>query len=191
MKLLIVSAPRVGGRILSKWLSLELNHMWIHEPLNIKGKRNSGITIEGALKLLDTKDIVVKCNIGDLETTIPYDELISKVEFDKVITLTREDTFDAAVSLSHAIIIDNYTQPYNMKTNWVDDNLHTVRYHEKNMVRWMNEIKKIKNSLEITYEGVYLNGSDVEKIKEYLNIKEFKYTRLLDKEHRYRNNKLI
>ena len=111
MKLLIVSAPRVGGRILSKWLSLELNHLWIHEPLNIKGKRNSDKTIEGALKLLDTKDIVVKCNIGDLETTIPYHELISKVEFDKVITLTREDTFDAAISLSHAIITDNY-QPY-------------------------------------------------------------------------------
>ena len=51
-----------------------------------------------------------------------------------------------------------------------------------------NFVKEIDNSLQITYEGIYQNKNDIEKVKKYIGINDLKYVDMLDNKNRYRNN---
>lgn len=186
MKILILSAPRVGGRNLSRWLSLELNYLWIHEPFHFH-KESHIKNIRDLEENLNLDNIVVKSNFNDWKDF--YTEGIFCSKFDKIICLTRKDSYDAAVSYAKALETNNFINPYTIEQEWINENSEEIKNHHEHIKKLMEGIIFTKDSLQITYEGVYYERNDIEKIKDFLELKDFKYSNMLNRNGKYRNNK--
>lgn len=187
MKILVVAPPRVGGRIFSWWLSLEIKYMWIHEPFHFH--KESFIKSEDELlKELDSNNILVKVNYGDWNNLFSNENFYKL--FDKIICLTRKNTMDGAISLTYAVINKNFTKRYEIDDTWIKNNLNEIEIQKKVLEDWFSKIKDIPNSLQLTYEGIYYEKEDLNKLKSYLGIDEFKDMNLLNNKLRYRNRKL-
>ena len=188
MKLLIVAPSRVGGRNLSKWLSMELKMPWIHEPFHFH-EQTYIQTIDDLKSCLKNDNILVKVNYGDWKENF-YDSDFFNI-FDKIICLTREDTFEASISFTIAYQTKNFTESYTIKNNWIENNFTEIKLNQTYLDEVTEQTKNIKNSLQITYEGVYVNKNDINRIKEYLDISELKHENLLDYNLRYRKQRML
>ena len=188
MKLLVVAPSRVGGRIFSKWLSMELNLYWIHEPFHYHSESEIK-TFDDLKKTLEKDNIVVKVNYGDWEKNY-YDYDFYNI-FDKIICLTRENIFDSAISYTLALKTKNFTKSYILENNWVENNFTEIKSNENYLRESNDKTKEIKDSLQIIYENVFINQIDLDKIVNYLDMGELKHKNLLDNNLKYRKEKIL
>lgn len=184
MKILIIAPSRTGGRILNKWLSLELKHLFLHEPFHFH-KESFIKTNEDLKKTLENNNIVVKVNYGDWKKMYEDENFFSL--FNKIICLTRKDIYDTAISYTKALQTNNFTNGYNLNEEWIEKNIEEINKNYVYLEKQMLMTKGIKNTLHITYEGVYETGEDINKIKNYLQITELNHLYLLSKNLKYRN----
>jgi hypothetical protein len=181
MRILIISPSRTGGNIFSKWLSFELSYKWVHEPFNINNNLLDKISY-----FMELDNVVMKLN--PFEWRNHYDDKTLYSSFDKIIGLTRNDTLDSAISYTKAIETKNFTKRYNLDEKWIKDNEEEINNNLNYLSNLNNFVKEIDNLLQITYEGIYQNKNDIEKVKKYIGINDLKYVDMLDNKNRYRNN---
>ena len=174
MRILIIALARSGGYQLNEWLSLELEYKRIHEPI----VRN--ISTDG----LD--NIVVKHLIDDYKSdnNLHFD----LKNWDKIIGLTRENTYDNAISQVYAKQKQEWRLAYTITNEWILENENEIKEVEAWFIKSINELKTIKEiELFVTYEGIYNTKEDIQRIKDYIGIKNTKYEHLLDNTNRLRN----
>ena len=181
MRILIISPQRTGGTVFSKWLSFELSYKWLTEPFNI----NSNLHYEISY-LMEVEDVVMKLN--PLEWSYNYIDNQFYSSFDKIIGLTRNDVLDSSISYTKSVETGNFTKRYVVDEKWIEDNKEEIYNNLKELSKINNFVKEIDNSLQITYEGIYQNKNDIEKVKKYIGINDLKYVDMLDNKNRYRNN---
>jgi hypothetical protein len=166
---------RSGGYQLNEWLSMELDCKMIHEPT----KTNQSINGD---------DIIVKCLISEIKNTKNFD----LNNWDKIIGLVRNDTYNTAISQAIAIQKNVWRSEYDVSEEWIDENMEQITYFEnwiKDEMKYINSIKEIE--LMVTYEGIYNTKEDIQKIKDYIGINNTKYEHILDNTNRLRNRSKI
>lgn len=177
MRILIIAIGRTGGHQFSTWLSKELNHTLIHEP-NLSGQSTEG------------NEIVVKylvCDTNDIDN-------IDFSNWDKIIGLVRTDVRECAISMCwvHTNNVQNWHIPYEITNKWISENEIKIKKLEDDInskIKAVNTIKQIQ--LRVTYEGIYNTKEDIQKVKDYIGIKETRYEHLLNSEYRLRTLKPI
>jgi hypothetical protein len=174
MRVLIIANQRSGSTILGQWLSYELNYKYINEP-------------ENPFEINDL-NVVVK----SLYIALPHNinDLIKK--YDKIIGLHREDTFECAISLLYCQENPNtyiYHGIYNVDDKWISERKEKIENLSISIEVTNLKLLSINDILQCTYENIYQEKCDIDLIKNYLNIIEFKHVKMLDSSNRYRNEK--
>jgi hypothetical protein len=172
MKILILSHTRCGSTTLCKWISNELNIELDETPYD-KNTFNS---------IFEKHNIIRKIVI---EEYIPPTNIINK--FDKVICLSRENSIDTAISFINADNKGIWHDTYKITNEWINDNknkiIETVYKYEHLKTRLKNKIL-----FKITYENMYLNKTDVNRVISYLNIENPKHLHMIDNDKKYRKD---
>lgn len=188
MRIAIISHYRSGSTSFCRWLSSELNLPLIIEPYNIDvyWNKNRVNNIESALHL---ENVVVKYLYNQFENEQQLFNVLNS--FDKILLLTRENEIDSAISAVYAEETKKYHNTYFIDTNWINKHNGNIELEIENIKVLKNKINNISNGLHITYENIFVQTTDIIKIKEYIGIELFKneYNYLLDNKRRYRNNK--
>ena len=185
MRLLILTHERSGGMSLLNWLGRELGLNSYHEPFN---------TNPGPADILTMDNIIVKefpHNIKDW-CTISLDEFIST--FDYVIVLTRENTYEAAISSVFAGTKERGTEHahtiYTMNDGWIEKYESDILLKQKELDSKIEILKNIPNGLQITYERIYENTDDIIKISQYVGLQFVVNKDMLNNKYRLRNGKI-
>ena len=171
MRILIIALSRSGGYQLNQWLALELGYKMIHEPIRTK-------------QSIDGDNIVVKYLINEIENRMNIDF----TNWDKIIGLTRMDVGECAISQTKAVQTNEWRNGYDVNNEWINQNkIHIKHFEEQinNRIDCINKIKEIE--LSVTYERIYNTKEDIQRIKDYIGIKNTKYEHLLDSTNRLRN----
>jgi len=171
MRILIIALARSGGYQLNEWLALELGYKMVHEPTWNKLDINEN-------------NIVVKYNIAEIEEATDID----LTKWDKIIGLTRIDTYNTSISQFSAMERKEYRLGYEVSNEWIEKNKTDIEHFQKwieEKVCIVNGIKEIQ--LKVTYEGIYNTKEDIQRIKDYIGITNTKYEHLLDSTNRLRN----
>jgi len=172
MRVLVLSHTRCGSTTLCKWLSKELDVALDERPYDFK-------TFNSTIK---SDNIVIKIVV---EEYYPTKEDINK--FDKIISLIRVNSTEASISFIQSKNINKWHNQYEITDEWINENENEIL----EQIRKYNEMKlrlKEYNVLQTTYEGVYINRSDVNKILKYVNIDSPKYLDMLDYGKKYRKD---
>jgi len=176
MKILIIALERSGGLQLTEWISLEMGYKPIHEPI-LTPQSIEGDNI--VVKYLITEIM----NINDIDLT----------NWDKIIGLIRMDTYETAISQTVAQERKKWHDSYEISDNWIYNNLKLINQSQKNIksnIDYLKGIEEIK--VLVSYESIYNTKEDIQRIKDYIGIKNTKYEYLLNNKNRLRKkNKLI
>ena len=168
MRILIIALMRSGGYQLNEWLAKELGYKMIHEPI----RRNASI---------EENNIVVKYLVNDIQNRTDVD----LENWDKIIGLTREDTMECAKSSVYAEQTKKWHIRYEMINEWIEDNKENIIKRESNIKNEINFIKELNGiKLQVIYERIYNTKEDIQRIKDYIGIKDTKYEYLLDNRNR-------
>lgn len=176
MKILILAHPRSGSTTLSRWLSQEMNFHLVLEPFNPRTP----------MKIPNTEDYVMKELYHHLvDKNIDIENFIN--QFDYVIGLYRKNMKDTLISIFHADKTKKYHTSYTINDEELkkyekeigEENNFFVEYHEN--------IKKFSH-IHVSYENIFDNKDDIEKIKNFLKIEELNFLWMLDNRNRYRKN---
>ena len=172
MKILILSHTRCGSTTLCKWISKELDieldaTHYDFKQFNSVFERNSVIG----------KIVIEEYN--------PSNEVIEK--FDRVICLTRESNVDTAISFINADSNGKWHDVYETTNEWINDNQNKIIEKVSKFEHLRNRLKN-KNLFQITYENMYINKIDVNKVISYLNIENPKHLDMLNYDKKYRKD---
>ena len=195
MRILIIAQPRTGSTVFSRWLSKELNYNWLNEPFNSHDK----IEID---KVYIENNIVCKLIYQENRGEWFYDDRIKSTEhllslsWDSIFILTRNDVYDQSISKVWGDSNQKWHENYQITNNWINQNKTNIEKYFKEL-----ELEKIKiNSFhtnQISYEGIYETGYDLQKVCSMIGINKMNYFEELSLKNRYRgghiikNNKLI
>jgi hypothetical protein len=178
MRVLIISSYRCGGSCLSKWLSLELNIEHIGEPYHeLKTPDESILYKDNILVKFPYRDF---CRLK----THNIQDFISL--FDKTFALTRDDLMassESAIMTLHSKIAQYYT--YFIDDIFLKKNNTEIEKTYNTYKYYYDKIKEL-DILQITYENIFINRTDINILKEYFNIDKFNYLSMLDYSRRYR-----
>jgi len=168
MRIGIIAMSRSGGYNLGQWISCELGYPYKHEPYI------AGLNTDGA-------DIVVKWLVAE------WNEMKVKPEMDKWIGLWREDVRECAISHLKSYQTGKWREGYTITNEWITENETEIQKIQSSIEFENNEIPKISQiGFTITYEGIYNSGKDIQRLLEYLDIKEPKCLHLFDNSLRLR-----
>jgi hypothetical protein len=174
MRILIISLARSGGYQFNDWLALELEYERVHEPIVRR------VSTEGK------DNIVVKHLINDYENDINLHNDLKN--WDRIIGLTRNDTYNAAISHVYALQKQQWRLPYSVSDEWILENEKEIKEIEQWFINSVNYSKTIKEiELFVTYEAIYHTKEDIQKVKDYVGIKDAKYQHLLDNSQKSRD----
>jgi hypothetical protein len=172
MKILILSHTRCGSTTLCKWISKELNFELDETPYD----KNTFDSIFKKNKII--RKIVI-------EAYWPSDNDINK--FDKVICLRRENSIDTAISFLNADNKSKWHEPYEITNEWINDNKSKIIETSYKYKHLKTRLKN-KNLFQITYENVYINKTDINRVIRYLNIENPTHLDILDYDKKYRKD---
>jgi hypothetical protein len=171
-RILIVGMGRSGGYNLGMWLSKELDYKFIHEP-KINNLDEGGY------------NIVTKYLITEWE--VQKNPLLYR--YDKIIGLIREGDRDCAISQCWAEQKNQWRNNYTITDEWITENEGYINEMEGWVKSKRESLLSIKElGLVVSYEGIYERKTDIQKILNYVGIKETKYIHLLDESNRLRGN---
>jgi LPS sulfotransferase NodH len=154
---------------------------------------------------MSTGDAFIECLLGHCIKTlfknintlniVTFDPVVNqnnvnnktKIVFDKVICLTRENSVEAAISFIVARNSNYWHVDYEVSNNWILENRNEIILR-KNRYDYMKSILKKLNTLQIKYENVYIDNSHLESIMNYLNIYNPKHLDMLSYDKKYRKD---
>lgn len=172
MRVLVLSHTRSGSTTLCKWISKELNLKLDETPYNYKTFNS----------VFESNNIIRKIVV---EEYYPTKEDI--VKFDKVVCLTRESSVDAAISFLVANRSDVWHNEYTIDKEWIGENENKILEQIYKFEEMKLRLKEYE-VFQTTYESIYLNKSDVNKILTYMNIDSPKYLDMLGYDKKYRKD---
>jgi len=112
MRILIIALPRTGSKVFTKWLSTELGYKEYVEPNRMEN-------IEG----IEGDNVVVKWDSWEITNPEITNDIVD-TSWDKTILLSREDTYDQAISLTRARERDDtwwVGSQYTITPEWIKD----------------------------------------------------------------------
>jgi len=177
MRILIIALPRTGSKVFTKWLSKELGYKEYVEPNRMEN-------IEG----IEGDNVVVKWDSWEM------DPIVAEGDWDKVILLSRENTYDQSISLVRARERGDtwwVGSQYTITREWIKRNGIEIGLRKEYLD---NEREKLNryNGIPITYEGIYHTGEHRETLRTELGIPSWKYLDIIGMDKRYRKDiKLI
>lgn len=170
MKILILAVGRSGGYRLSQWLSMEFGYTHVHEP-----KYRNYIA-----------------NDNEVVKELIYYKPHNITQYDKVIGLIRENVEEVAVSQLRGMKTNKWHENYIVTNNWLNDNQNEINETKLDILKLNDMVLNDRDiQLHVTYEKIYNSKEDIEKLKDFLNIKEFNHLNHIDNKYKYRSNKLI
>lgn len=172
MKILVLSHTRSGSTVFCKWLSKELNIELDETQYHYK-----------TFNTLFNKDkIIIKIVIEEYD---PPNEIVEK--FDKVICITRENSIESAISFVNADTKAEWHVTYKLTNEWIDSNKDKII---KRVYIFQHLKKHLKNKdlFQITYENIYINKVDIDRVLSYLHIEKPKHLDMLDYGKKYRTD---
>jgi hypothetical protein len=172
VRILILSHTRCGSTTLCKWLSKELDIELDETPYN-----------KNLFNFVFKKENIIRKIV--IEEYIPTNEDINK--FDKVICLSRENNIDIAISFINADNKGRWHDAYEITNEWIKDNQNKIIETVYKYEHLKNRLKN-KNLFQITYENVYINKTDVNRVIGYLNIENPKHLDMIDYDKKYRKD---
>ena len=172
MRILILSHTRCGSTTLCKWLEKELGIELDETPYN-------KITFNSVFK----KENIIRKIV--IEEYYPSNNDINK--FDKVICLSRENDVDTAISFINADNKDSWHDIYEITNEWINNNKNKI-IETAHKYEHLKEYLKNKNLFQTTYENIYINKTDVNKVISYLNIENPKHLDMIDYDKKYRKD---
>lgn len=177
---------RSGGYSLLNWIGLEKKYQTIHEPTMDDNKM---LSIHKTKLLKKNKsNIVVKYLINEIENEL---DTFDWNNWDKVIGLIRNDTRECAISQYWAISTNVWHNRYTLTDDWVIENEENFKKEEI----WIRRNKELISNIPqiellVSYENIYQNNTDIEKITKYLEIEKINSYSLLDSRNRLRNKNI-
>jgi len=187
MRIAIISHHRSGSTMFSRWLSFELGYSLILEPYNIDDwNKNREYNIQNALK---QENVIVKYLYNQFNNQTEIDEVLNN--FDKIILLIRKNEKESAISAVYASENKKFHSTYFIDDNWIHNHIALIENQIINLNILKDKIKNIPTGLLVTYENIFEEKTDIDKIKNYIGLNVFKhnYSHLIDTNLRYRNNK--
>ena len=177
MRVAIYAQARSGSTALYMYIRKSLGYKGILEPYSPKFPNR--FTEE---EIWEKDNVVAKFLIRDnnIAKRIP-------LAFDKVIYLTRSNDLEGAESLAYATKDGEWHQPYEyntLKDSFSDDEIKDIR-DKRAQHRQFIESQK---GFQITYEEIYYKRVGIQKINNYINIKDSKYSDWLDLSKKYRKD---
>lgn len=182
MRILIIASQRCGGQTLGNWLSTELNCPFIHEPHNEVHN-----TDEARKQVYELNNVVVKMVINEWKDETDVTTLIDK--FDKVIGLIRNDIDESAISMAYSLDVDSYNTSYSVTDGWIKQNQNKIN-QQKVYLTTNNQLVTSLPIMQVVYENIFINTSDILKIVDYLCV-EPTHQHMLDSKFRYRKINFI
>jgi len=172
MRILVLSHARSGSTILCKWLSKELNIELDETPYDYKTFNS----------IFNKNSLIRKIVIEEYD---PPNEIIEK--FDKVICITREDNTESAISFVNADTKAEWHVTYELTNEWIDNNKDEI-VKRVYVLQHLKKHLKNKDLFQITYENIYINKVDINRVISYLDIEKPKYLDMLDYDKKYRKD---
>jgi hypothetical protein len=172
MKILILSHTRCGSTTLCKWICKELNFELDETPYD-----------KNLFNFVFEKENIIRKIV--IEEYTPTKEDMNK--FDKVICLTRENSIDSSISFINADNKGRWHETYEITNEWINDNKNKIIETFYKYEYLKNRLKN-KNLFQITYENMYINKTDVDRVISYLNIQNPKYLDMIDYDKKYRKD---
>ena len=178
MRILILTHPRSGGFSLLSWISRELNCASYHEPLQTGSREICQIDPNAVVK--EDVSSVLHC-FPDLVT------FMSK--FDRVIFHTRNILRDCAISRVRQLATGESHVVYAIDAAW-------LAAHEAQIVRTEMEFVGIHGAIlsaasrfkgegiTTSYEGVYHSGDDIQRICQFIGVRDPQWTDMLNPKRR-------
>ncbi len=187
MRVLIITHPRSGGFSLTLWLSKELGCNFYHEPFNVESKNEIDFNV-----FVD-KNCVVKIFPYEFQKfDIDFKNFIDT--FDKIIIHERDNDMDIAVSLAWTVLNnknpEDWHETYETNEKWFDENKTLIESKLNDVKYFKIDIEKLKNKdfLKTTYDEIFENKNDVQKILDYIGHKNTpKWLDYLDGKRKLRN----
>lgn len=168
MRILIISTPRSGSTTLLNWLAYCLKLRTINEPFNENLENRKILQFEFNNEI----NLLAKIAPNEYEHT-------KKEKWDYIIGLTRQSTLDCATSFTVAKKMfktnREWHQPYILEEKWILENKRDIDENITIIERFNHMVlNNFDIDLQITYEGLYYDKKDLEKICKIFNIKKNK-----------------
>ena len=185
MRIAIVTLPRTGGTVFTRWLGKELNFKTIYEPhwsnYHIETQYTDYEIWEQPntiTKWIVDEFVYFNTNINDCLTSYNF-----------VIVHSRDDLYEECRSFVYAaksLIGKEWHTKYTIPPDW--ETLNKDKIDEFTNSFSINKSKLLSLSCDIntTYEGTYY-GNDSEKVSDLLKFTP-KYLDMLDSKHKYLTN---
>jgi hypothetical protein len=176
---------RSGGHSLLTWIGNEKKYETIHEPTMDDNKMLS--IYKTKLLKKNKSDVVVKYLINEIENEL---DTFDWGSWDKVIGLIRNDTMECAISQYWASSKNVWHARYTLTDDWLIENEKNIKKEEI----WIRRNKELICSIPqiellVSYENLYQNNTDIEKLTEYLEIEKINSYHRLDNRYRLRKIK--
>ena len=126
-------------------------------------------------------NVVVKMIIG--EGDYWYEDI--KLKFDKVVVLYRENIKEQAESYAYAANSIDWHMPYIYNPSNISEEEYKKAYTK--IGSRVDELKSI-NAFQISYENLYLSGTDRDRLDEYIGITNKSFRFILDSNNKYRRD---
>ena len=183
MRILIIAMGRSGGYSLLKWIGSEKEYQTIHEPT----MDNGDILSIYKMRLLakNKNNTVVKYLISEIENELATFDWSN---WDKVIGLIRNDISECAISHRWALSSNIWRDSYEITNEWLINNEEEIKEEESRLQKNKEIISNIPQiGLLVSYENIYQNNEDIDKLTQYLEIEKVNFYSLLDNRNRLRN----
>lgn len=183
MRILIIANHRSGSSSFGKWLSMELDYLYVFEPFNTQVAPWNYDIDQRINHMNNSNNIVCKCIYGQFSNKEEIKDLIKK--FDKIIVLKRNNIKDNVISELMSSDTGHYHRGYVLTDNWLETNSKRIEERISSFIELNNEISKLEG-LQITYEGIYDTKEDIERVKQYIEMNNINHLYMLDNKNRYR-----
>lgn len=186
MRVLILTHERSGGMNLLMWLSTELSydnkpHNCYHEPYN---------NPINPPDLFTDQNILVKEFPESIEENgYSLNEFMDT--FDYVIRLVRNNTYEASISQTFMRSPERGNESvhnvYSVDKEWIDRNQIEILIRQTELDDKIERLKSIDRGILVSYENIYDGKSDIDLIKNYLNLGWLKFEELLNNKYKLRD----
>jgi hypothetical protein len=183
MRILIIAMGRSGGYSLLHWIGSQKKYQIIHEPT----MDNGDVLSIYKMRLLskNKNNTVVKYLISEIENEL---NTFNWSNWDRVIGLIRNDTRECAISHCWALSSNRWRESYEIPNEWLINNEQEIKEEEYRLQKNKEVITNIPQiELMVSYENIYQNNTDIDKLAEYLDIEKINSYSLLDSRNRLRN----
>jgi len=149
VRILIISQPRTGGTVFSRWLSKELNYEWINEAFIL----NDDKKIE---KVFNSDNIVVKViyeqGMGEWHITKKIQNInhLFSLNWDHIFILTRDDVNEQAISNTWAGTNRKWHVNYQVSDSWINQHKNIIEKYINQLEIDKKFLKSIK-SLSVNF----------------------------------------